>query len=93
MQATLDVEFVAQTLQQYTSDRASGIQSEIYQELDRGTDNDARARLQAELPGMRQVLKGLREGCRGEFACFRKIRTRDREGRAQASAQGTPTPS
>ncbi|KAF6840866.1 exocyst complex component sec5 [Colletotrichum plurivorum] len=72
MQATLDVEFVAQTLSQYTTDRASQLQSEIYQELDGRTDNDARARLQSELPEMRSVLKRLREASKNEFACFRK---------------------
>src|SRR5271168_3114761 len=40
MQATLDVEFVTQTLTQYTTDRASETQSHIYQELDKRTDND-----------------------------------------------------
>ncbi|TQN72919.1 Exocyst complex component SEC5 [Colletotrichum shisoi] len=74
MQATLDVEFVAQTLSQYTTDRASQLQSEIYQELDGRTDNDARARLQSELPEMRSVLKRLREASKNEFACFRKIK-------------------
>lgn len=74
MQATLDVEFVAQTLSQYTTDRASEIQSQIYQELDKATDNDARTKLQSELPEMRAVLKRLREGSRSEFACFKKAR-------------------
>lgn len=72
MQATLDVEFVAQTLSHYTTDRASELQSQIYQELDARTDNDARARLQGELPEMRSVLKKLREASKNEFACFRK---------------------
>ncbi|KAL1842195.1 hypothetical protein VTJ49DRAFT_5882 [Mycothermus thermophilus] len=72
LQATLDVEFVAQTLSHYTTDRASELQSAIYQELDARTDNDARARLQAELPELRAVLKRLREASKGEFACFRK---------------------
>ncbi|KAM3546297.1 hypothetical protein ARSEF1564_000785 [Beauveria bassiana] len=72
MQATLDVEFVAQTLSHYTTDRASELQSQIYQELDGRTDNDARARLQGELPEMRNVLKKLRENSKNEFACFRK---------------------
>ena len=74
MQATLDVEFVAQTLSQYTTDKASELQSAIYQELDRGTDNEARMKLQSELPEMRAVLKRLREGSRCEFACFKKQR-------------------
>jgi exocyst complex component 2 len=82
MQATLDVEFVAQTLSHYTTDRASELQSAIYQELDGRTDNDARARLQAELPEMRAVLKRLREASKGEFACFRKPK------RAAAGAVG-----
>ena len=72
MQATLDVEFIAQTLSQYTTDRASELQSQIYQELDGRTDNDARARLQSELPEMRSVLKKLREASKNEFACFKK---------------------
>ncbi|KAK3379982.1 exocyst complex component Sec5-domain-containing protein [Lasiosphaeria ovina] len=72
MQATLDVEFVAQTLSHYTTDRASELQSAIYQELDGRTDNDARARLQSELPEMRAVLKRLREASKSEFACFKK---------------------
>jgi exocyst complex component 2 len=87
MQATLDVEFVAQTLSQYTTDRASEMQSQIYQELDKGTDNDARTRLQSELPEMRAVLKRLREGSRSEFACFKKIRSRAERG---TPAAGTP---
>jgi exocyst complex component 2 len=76
MQATLDVEFVAQTLSQYTTERASEMQSQIYQELDKGTDNEARAMLQKELPEMRSTLKRLREGSRSEFACFKKVRSR-----------------
>jgi len=76
MQATLDVEFVAQTLSQYTTDRASEMQSQIYQELDKGTNDDSRQKLQSELPAMRAVLKRLREGSRSEFACFKKVRTR-----------------
>ncbi|KAI9774499.1 MAG: hypothetical protein M1839_001687 [Geoglossum umbratile] len=74
MQATLDVEFVAQTLSQYTTDKAGQIQGEIYVELDRGTDNEARMRLQSELPEMRSILKGLRENTRAEFACFKRQR-------------------
>ena len=74
MQATLDVEFVAQTLNQYTTDRASELQSQIYQELDGRTDNDARTRLQSELPEMRNVLKKLRDASKNEFACFKKLK-------------------
>lgn len=76
MQATLDVEFVAQTLSQYMTERASEMQSQIYQELDKGTDNEARTNLQNELLEMRAVLKRLKEASRSEFACFKKVRNR-----------------
>lgn len=76
MQATLDLEFVAQTLSQYTTDRAAEIQSQIYQVLDAGTESEARGKLPGELPEMRIVLKTLKEGAKNEFACFRKSRSR-----------------
>lgn len=72
MQATLDTEFIAQTMSQYSTDEASNVQSQIYVELDRRTTNEARTRLQAELGEMRGVLKRLRERTKGEFACFKK---------------------
>ncbi|KAL8996325.1 MAG: hypothetical protein Q9169_004125 [Polycauliona sp. 2 TL-2023] len=74
MQATLDVEFVASILSQYTTAKASELQSQVYQELDQRTDNSARMRLQNELPEMRAILKKLRDGTRGEFMCFKKQR-------------------
>ncbi|KAJ5682439.1 hypothetical protein N7462_005604 [Penicillium macrosclerotiorum] len=75
MQATLDTEFIAQTLSQYSTEDASGIQSQIYVELDRRTTNEARTKLQAELSEMRVVLKRLRDRTKGEFACFKKPRS------------------
>lgn len=77
MQATLDVEFLAQTMNNYTTDRAGEVQSQIYLALDERTDNEARAKLQGELPEMRGILKKLREGTKGEFGCFK----RERRGR------------
>ncbi|KAL4934588.1 exocyst subunit SEC5 [Aspergillus undulatus] len=75
IQATLDTEFIAQTMSQYSSDEASAVQSQIYVELDRRTTHEARARLQSELSEMRGILKRLRERTKGEFACFRKPRS------------------
>ncbi|KAK0934418.1 Exocyst complex component S5 [Friedmanniomyces endolithicus] len=89
MQATLDVEFLAQTLSQYTTERAGEIQSQIYLALDERTDDEARKRLQGELPGMRGVLKRLREGTRGEFGCFkRERRGRGTEARKASGSLG-----
>ncbi|PIG86750.1 Exocyst complex component Sec5 [Aspergillus arachidicola] len=76
MQATLDTEFIAQTMSQFSTDEASAVQSQIYVELDRRTTHEARARLQSELGEMRGTLKRLRERTKGEFACFRKQRSR-----------------
>ncbi|KAI9923799.1 hypothetical protein ASPWEDRAFT_172040 [Aspergillus wentii DTO 134E9] len=75
MQATLDTEFIAQTMSQYSVEEASALQSQIYVELDQRTTHEARAKLQAELGEMRGVLKKLRERTKGEFACFRKPRS------------------
>ena len=74
MQATLDVEFFAQTLSQYTTPRASEIQGQVYMELDRKTDPNARQKLQKELPEMKAVLKRLRKATEGEFACFKRVK-------------------
>jgi exocyst complex component 2 len=79
MQATLDVEFMAQTLNNYTTERAGEVQSQIYLALDERTDNDSRAKLQNELPEMRSSLKKLREGTKGSFGCFKK----ERRGRGE----------
>lgn len=86
MQATLDVEFISQTLIQYNTDSASEIQGLIYQELDKGTDNTSRAELQTELPEMRTVLKRLRDKSRSEFVCFKKNRSRAEKSRASSFA-------
>ncbi len=84
MQATLDTEFIAQTMSQYATSKASDTQSEIYQVLDRRTSNDARAKLQQELGKMRITLKTLREGSRGSFGCFK--RQRQERGRPERKA-------
>lgn len=89
MQATLDVEFISQTLSQYTTERAGNFQSQIYQEIDKGTDQEARAQLQKELQSMRGNLKKLKENCRGEFACFRKPRKEGEERRGGRSTSGS----
>ena len=84
MQATLDVEFLAQTLDNYTTKKAGEVQGEIYQALDERTDNEARMKLQAGLKEMKTILKSLRERTRGEFGCFRRVRKRRGEGDAAA---------
>ena len=74
MQATLDTEFIAQTMAQYATKKATDTQSSIYMELDRRTNDESRLQLPKELGEMRVVLKRLREGSRGTFGCFKKVR-------------------
>ncbi|KAF3937382.1 hypothetical protein ABW19_dt0205879 [Dactylella cylindrospora] len=74
LQATLDVEFVNQTLGQFVTQRAQELQSEIYVELDRRSDGPSRAALHKELADLRNVLMGLRRNTRAEFLCFRQKR-------------------
>ncbi|KAL2410499.1 hypothetical protein ABEF95_012118 [Exophiala dermatitidis] len=79
MQATLDTEFIAQTMNQYATSKAGEIQGQIYTELDKRTTNEARARLQQELGDMRVVLKKLREGSRNTFSCFKRARPAEKD--------------
>ena len=70
MQATLDLEFLMQTLNVYTTEKASDIQGQVYKELDERTDSEAKGSLQRELPEMRKTLKSLRERTRGELFVY-----------------------
>ena len=90
MQATLDTEFIAQTMSQYATSKAGEIQGQIYMELDKRSANDARARLQQELGEMRVVLKKLREQSRNSFGCFKRARSeKESRGRPERKATGT----
>lgn len=86
MQATLDVEFLAQTMNSFISDKASEMQAKVYVALDERTDNDARLKLQNELQEMRSTLKRLREKTRVEFGCFK----RERMGKSGTQGKGRP---
>ncbi|KAL8407887.1 hypothetical protein RB594_006622 [Gaeumannomyces avenae] len=77
LQAALDVEFAAQTLQHYTTQRAKDLQNQIYQEIESRSDRDAVLKMQGELPGLRDLLKRLRDASKNEFACFKKVKRRD----------------
>lgn len=94
MQATLDVEFLAQTLDSYTTQKASELQSQIYLALDERTDNAARTRLQEALPELRTTLKNLRDKTKGEFGCFKRPRDhkkKAREGRDRGDSERRDT--
>jgi exocyst complex component 2 len=89
IQATLDTEFIAQTMSQYSTTTAGEIQGQIYMELDKRSDNNARAKLQQELGDMRVVLKRLREQSRNSFGCFKRQRSeKDDRGRPERKNTG-----
>ena len=75
LQATLDVEFFTQALSQYITDRVSETQNQIYFELDKGADDNAKKHLESELPAVRAVLKRLKDDTKSEFACFKRQRS------------------
>ncbi|KAI9892847.1 MAG: hypothetical protein M1814_001006 [Vezdaea aestivalis] len=72
IQATLDIEFMSQTLSLYTKPKAADLQAQIYTALDKGTDDESRKKLKDALPEMNKALKSLREASKAEFACFKK---------------------
>ncbi|KAK6346813.1 hypothetical protein TWF696_006921 [Orbilia brochopaga] len=91
LQATLDVEFVNQTLGQFVTQRAQQLQSEIYVELDQRSDGPSRAALHRELADLRNVLMGLRRNTRAEFLCFRQKKAGgDRGGDGSRNRPGGP---
>lgn len=67
MQATLDLEFLSQTLSAYTTEKVSAVQGQIYNELDVRTEMEAKESLPTELPEMKKSLRNLRERTRGEL--------------------------
>lgn len=75
MQATLEVEFIVQTLSQYVTQETSDIQASIYSTIGHRTQGGSRSQLEKELEQVRLVLKRLRDSTRGEFACFRRLKS------------------
>lgn len=76
MQSILDIEFVAQVMSQYTTERAINIQDQIHAELDKVVSGEGvglREKSREELVEVGGVIKRLREGMRVEFGCFRVL--------------------
>jgi exocyst complex component 2 len=67
LQATLDVEFINQTLTFYNTPKASEYQQLVYVELDKGSDPQSRQGLQKQLPEMKRILSSLRKNSRAEL--------------------------
>lgn len=67
LQATLDTEFMAQTLGGFITTKCNDIQSAIYVNLDNKSDAQARQGLQQELGGLKAVLSELKGRSRAEL--------------------------
>jgi exocyst complex component 2 len=79
LQATLEIEFVHQTLALYVSPRAEGRLKRIYETISEKYDrklhgDDGNAMLQAELENVKRILVKSRKATALEFLCFRKPR-------------------
>lgn len=62
------MEFVTQVLgSQFTTPNAQEYQRSVYQVLDRGSSDEARTGLQAELVGMKNILHSERKATRAEL--------------------------
>lgn len=74
MQSILDIEFVAQVMSQYTTERAITFQDQIHAELDKVVSGEGvrfREKSREELVEVGGIIKRLRERTRVEFGCFR----------------------
>jgi len=79
LRATLEIEFMHQTLQQYVTPTAANTFTEIYTTIsdsyERRSDN-AQQNLQAQLDGVKKTLAEARRATAINFVCFRKERSK-----------------
>ena len=75
LQATLDIEFLHQTLSDYLSPKAEETLHGIYNLVENKYDKSAGAdSLKRELNGVKQSLMECKQNTKGQFACFRKAK-------------------
>lgn len=89
LQATLDTEFVFQSLDSYISPEAKNRQTELYGVLDKRATADAKSRLQNELAECKSILSRVRRYSRAEFACFRDKKKERGRTKAGSSSRGS----
>ncbi|KAG8978244.1 hypothetical protein FRB90_008536, partial [Tulasnella sp. 427] len=93
LRATLEIEFIHQTLQQYVTPATSTTFTDIYTTIsdcyERRPDSDQQD-LQAQLNGVKQTLSDARKATAINFVCFRRERTKSESAGKERS--GTPKP-
>ena len=94
MQATLEIEFMHQTLSRYVTKAADETLSELYTRISQAYAKRAGdENLQAHLDGVKKTLADARRATGIEFLCFRqtkdrtKEKSRDPEGRTRERSE------
>lgn len=85
LQATLEIEFIHQTMAQYISPEAEGTLKKVYETISRKYSRRSEdADLTAELENVKRTLVESRKATALEFLCFRRVRSK----KDPASASG-----
>lgn len=86
-QATLEIEFMHQTLTKYVTPSAAKTLSELYNKISQAyARKSGDENLQTHLDGVKKTLAETRRATGIEFLCFRQTKTKDK------SSAGTATP-
>lgn len=83
LQATLEIEFLHQTLSAFISSKAEGLLKQVYETISqkyRRVDAGEKEQLNAELERVKQILVQSRKATALEFLCFRKPR-KEKDGK------------
>ncbi|KAG8919283.1 hypothetical protein FRC00_011541 [Tulasnella sp. 408] len=95
LRATLEIEFIHQTLQQYVTPTTTTTFTDIYTTIsdcyERRPDA-AQQNLQAQLDGVKQTLSDARKATAINFVCFRRERTKSESAAKDRERSGTPKP-
>lgn len=84
LQATLEIEFLHQTLSAFISEKAERLLKQVYETISqkyRRVDGEEKEQLNAELERVKQILVQSRKATALEFLCFRKQRKDNRDGK------------
>lgn len=90
LQATLEIEFLHQTLSAFISPKAEGLLKQVYetisQKYQKAGLREEKEQLNAELERVKQILVQSRKATALEFLCFRRPRTEGKKEKEDATA-------
>jgi exocyst complex component 2 len=81
LQATLEIEFIHQTLSQYVTTQASELLQQIYQTIEQAYDPQQQhsGNLQNELSSVKKLLVDSRKSTVVQYLCFKQVKERKKE--------------